>query len=263
MNYTTFVGLDVHKEKISVAVADKGTAEPRFIGTIRNTPEDIAKLVRKLSSSKKKKKMLFCYEAGPCGYQIYRQLKNDFKIECIVVAPSLIPQRPGERIKTDKRDAKKLARLLRSGELTAVWVPDEEHETLRELVRAREDAQQDVMRKRHQLSKFLLRHNLRPPKGVRAWTVKHRQWMESLKFKQPAQGVILKEYLHALDQAQEMVKRLEREIAELAKHSKQAPVINAIQSLRGVALITAATVVAEAGDITRFQFAKQIMSYPE
>lgn len=256
MKYTTFVGLDVHKSSITVAVAKEGREAAESLGTIINSPEAIAKLVRRLGSAKQ---MLFCYEAGPCGYGIYRQLKS-MGIECMVVAPSLIPQRPGERVKTDKRDAKKLARLLRSGELTPVWVPDEKEEALRDLVRAREDAQEDVLRKRNQISKMLLRLEKWPPRGT-PWTLKYRQWLNSLEFKQAAQGMVLKEYIHALEEAEAMVNRLEKEIAEQVKASLQYPVIEALQALRGVGLITSATVVAETGDLCRFSSPKQLMSY--
>lgn len=258
MNYTTFVGLDVHKDSITVAIAKAGREEAENLGTIANEPEAIAKLVRRLRQPVET--LLFCYEAGPCGYGIYRQLKA-MGAGCLVVAPSLIPQKPGERVKTDRRDARKLARLLRSGELTAVWVPDEKEEALRDLTRAYEDAKEDVLRKKNQISKFLLRLDIRPPKAVNAWTIKYRQWLKGLRFNQPAQGIVLKEYIHALEEAEAMAERLEKEIAVLAQESDQAPVISALQSLRGVGLVTAATVVAEVGDLTRFTSPKQLMSY--
>lgn len=256
MKYTTFVGLDVHKSSITVAVAKEGREAAESLGTIVNSPEAIAKLVRRLGPVKK---MLFCYEAGPCGYGIYRQLTS-MGTDCMVVAPSLVPQQPGDRVKTDKRDAKKLARLLRSGELTAVWVPDEKEEALRDLVRAREDAQEDVLRKRNQISKLLLRLDKKPPKGS-PWTLKYRQWLHSLEFNQAAQGMVLKEYIHALEEAEAMVNRLEKEIAEQVKESAQYPVIEALQALRGVSLITSATVIAETFDLCRFGSAKQLMSF--
>lgn len=256
MKYTTFVGLDVHKSNIAVAVAKEGREAAESLGTIVNSPEAIAKLVRKLGLIKN---LFFCYEAGSCGYGIYRQLTL-MGVECMVVAPSLIPKRPGERVKTDKRDAKKLASLLRSGELTPVWVPDEKQEALRDLVRAREDVQEDVLRKRNQISKLLLRLEKRPPKGT-PWTLRYRQWLHSLGFNHAAQGIVLKEYIHALEEAEAMVNRLEKEIAELVKNADQAPVIAALQAMRGVGLITAATVVAETGDLSRFESPKQLMSY--
>lgn len=257
MVYAKYVGLDVHKDTIAVAVARPGHGDAEFIGTISNNPNAIASLVHKLGQPEE---LCFCYEAGPCGYGIYRQL-TAMETRCIVAAPSLVPRRAGERVKTDRRDAKKLARLLRSGELEPVWVPGEAHEALRDLVRAREDAQRDVIRKRHQISKFLLRLGLLPPQGVNAWTTRYRKWLEGLRFKYVAQYIVLREYLHALDEAEAMVERLEAEIAELAQTVDQAPVIAALQALRGVGLVTAATVVAEVGDLTRFISPKQLMSY--
>lgn len=257
MKYTKFVGLDVHKDTIAVSVAQEGREAAESLGTIINKPEAIAKLVRKLGPAKN---LYFCYEAGPCGYGIYRQLTTAGST-CMVAAPSLIPRKPGEKIKTDRRDAKKLAQLLRSGELTPVWVPNEKQEALRDLVRAREDTQEDIIRKRNQISKFLLRLEKRPPHGVKAWTIKYWQWLNSLDFSQAAQGIVLKEYIHALEEAEARKKRLEEELTELVKYSEQAPVIAAFQALRGVGLITAATVAAEAGDLSRFDSPKQLMSY--
>lgn len=257
MKYTKFIGLDVHKETIAVAVAKEGREAAESVGTIINSPDAIAKLVRKLGPVEN---LYFCYEAGPCGYGIYRQLTAAGST-CMVVAPSLIPRKPGEKVKTDRRDAKKLAQLLRSGELTPVWVPDEKQEALRDLVRAREDTQEDIIRKRNQISKFLLRLEKRPVHGVQAWTNKYWQWLNTLDFNQAAQGIVLKEYIHALEEAEARKKRLEEEITELVKYSEQAPVIAAFQALRGVGLITAVTVVAEAGDLSRFDSPKQLMSY--
>jgi transposase len=257
MEYTTFVGLDVHKDSIAVAVARDGRGAAEFLGTIINKPETIAKLVRRLGSAKD---LYFCYEAGPCGYGIYRQL-TAAGATCMVVAPSLIPRKPGERVKTDRRDAKKLAQLLRSGELTPVWVPDEKQEALRDLVRAREDSLEDTLRKRNQISKFLLRLEKRPPHGIKAWTTKYMQWLNSLSFDQDVQGIVLKEYIHALEEAEARKNRLDKEITEIVKYSEQAPAMAALQTLRGVGVITAATIVAEAGDLSRFDSPKQLMSY--
>lgn len=206
MKYTKFVGFDVHKETIAVAVAAEGREAAESLGTINNSPEAIAKLLRKLGSAKS---LYFCYEAGPCGYGIYRQLTAAGST-CMVVAPSLIPRKPGERVKTDRRDAKKLAQLLRSGELTPVWVPDEKQEALRDLVRAREATLEDIIQKRNQISKFLLRLEKRPPHNVKTWTTKYWQWLNSLDFSQAAQGIVLKEYIHALEEAEAREKRLEK-----------------------------------------------------
>ena len=257
MDFTTFVGLDVHKETIAVAVARSERGSVESLGMIPNRPDAIARLMRKLGP---KGSLQVAYEAGPCGYGIYRQL-TELGVECVVVAPSLIPRKPGDRVKTDHRDATQLARLLRSGDLTPVWVPDEEHEAFRDLVRAREDIKQDVHRKKQQLLKFLLRTGVRPPIGVRAWTVKYRQWLDSLKLEQSARDIVLREYIHALDEAQERLKRIETEMAELSKTSEHAGVIEALMGLRGISLITAATLVAELGDVTRFSSPRQLMAY--
>lgn len=256
MNYTTSIGLDVHKETISVAKFG-GLKDAVDLGTIANKPDAIARLVRKLGPIEN---LQFCYEAGPCGYSVYRQLTG-MGANCIVVAPSLIPVRPGERVKTDRRDAMKLAKLLHSGELTPVWVPDEEHEAFRQLERAREDAKQDVTRARHRISKFLLVNGVSSPAGTKAWSKAYKRWLDTIQLQYRAQNVALREDLKALRDAEERVERLEQEIAEIYPTSKLAPMIDALQALRGVSLITAAGIVGEAGDLTRFQSASQAMAY--
>jgi transposase len=253
----TFVGLDVHKETIAVAVAAAGGGEPRALGTIPNRPDAVRAPVRKLGPADR---LRCCYEAGPCGYAVQRQLTGLGAV-CEVVASSLVPTKPGERIKTDRRDALKLARLYRSGELTAVWVPDEDHEALRDLTRAREDAREDLQRARHRLAKLLLRLGVRPPAGVKPWTVRHRDWLGGLRLPRPAQQAVLREYLHAVDQAQARQGRLEDELAELAQSGPHAALLGALQALRGVGLVTAATLVAELGDLSRFESPRQLMAY--
>lgn len=256
MTAVTFVGLDTHKDTIAAAVARVGQ-EPESLGVMPNTPEAVAKLMRRLGPAKS---LRVCYEAGPCGYAIFRQLLK-LGIECVVVAPSLVPQRAGDRVKTDRRDALKLARLYRAGELVPVWVPDEAQEAMRDLVRAREDTIEDRLRKRHQLGKFLLRLELRPPEKMQAWGSKHRRWLDGLKLAQPAHQIVLREYIQALHETELRLQRLETELAEMAKNSPHAAVIAALQSLRGVGLLTAVTLVAELGDLTRFETAQQLMAY--
>jgi len=253
----TVRGHPLPTDSIAVAVARRNDKDAEELGVIPNSPQAIAKLVRKLGEPKS---LRFCYEAGPCGYGIYRQLVA-MGSSCMVVAPSLVPRKPGERVKTDRRDAKKLARLLRSGDLTPVWVPDEHQEALRDLLRAREDACQDLLRKRHQLSKFLMRLGVMPPAGIKAWTDRHRRWLQSIRFDEPAQQTVLAEYLHAVEEVESRIERLEREIAAYVEAFADGKVIKALQGLRGVGLITAATLVAELGDITRFETPQQLMSY--
>jgi len=255
-NTTKYVGLDVSKELIAVAVADEG-GDPRFLGNIRNTPEAVRKTLTKIGESAC---LEVCYEAGPTGYGLYRQLKQ-LGISCLVAAPSLIPRRPGDRVKTDRRDALRLAQLLRAKELTAVWVPTEDDEALRDLVRARQDAKEDLLAARHRLSKFLLRNNIMPPMGVRSWSTKHRQWLGSLKWDRRAQQITFQEYWHAIDEIEERIKRLESEIHAQATDSGHAPVIQALQTLRGVAEVTAVSLVAEVGQFSRFRSPKQLMAY--
>jgi transposase len=252
-----FVGLDVHKETIAVAVADSGTAAPRSLGVIHNDLDELRKMLRKLGSPSS---LWVCYEAGPCGYVVYRFLRR-LKIECCVVAPSLIPRKPGDRIKTDRRDALALARLLRSGELTATWVPDPQHEALRDLVRAREDAVEDHLRARHRLSKFLLRLGVTAPAGVRAWSVKYQLWLDSLNWPDRAQELVFSEYRHNLEEIGQRIRRLENELATLAQNSPHARTIGSLQAMRGIKLVTAVTVVSELGDISRFQTPRQLMAY--
>lgn len=258
MNYITkYVGLDVSKEKVAVAVAEEGRSKPRYVGMINYTVEAIRKLMKKLGGSDQ---LQVCYEAGPTGYGLYRLLKS-MDIECEVIAPSLIPQKPGERVKTDKRDAIKLATLYRAGELTPIYVPTEDNEALRDLVRAREDVKEDELRAKHRLTKFLLRNEINPPQGTRKWTVKYWDWLDSLKFERSASRVTFREYLHQLKEFQQRLKILEQEIEEQANEGVHAPMIQILMTLRGVAVITATSLVAEVGSFERFQSPKEFMAY--
>jgi len=207
-----FLGLDVHAETIAVAVAEPD-GEVRSLGTIPNRAEYIRKLIKKLGPADK---LRACYEAGPTGYVVYWQLA-ELGVECEVVAPTLVPVKAGDRVKTDRRDAQKLARCYRSGDLTAVWVPDEGSEALRDLVRAREAAKQDQTRARHRLSKFLLRSGQRPPSGVRSWTRPYLIWVAQLRFSEIAQEFTRQDYLHEVEHMRERVKRLEQSIIDGCK----------------------------------------------
>src|SRR4051812_23261894 len=258
MSNVRFIGLDVHAETIAVAVAE-ASGEVRSLGVIPNRPEPVRRLVRKLGRAQS---LRVCYEAGPCGYVLYWQLAG-LGVHCDVVAPTLVPVKAGDRIKTDRRDALKLARSYRSGDLTAVWVPDEEHEALRDLVRAREAAKKDQLRARHRLHKFLLRHGLRPPEKIQTWSVNHLKWVKTLRLEKPAQAATLLDYLSEVEHALERIDRLERAIDEAIEGAPPSirAVIEALQALRGVARISAATLVAELGQLSRFRRPKQLMGY--
>jgi transposase len=253
-----FLGLDVHAETIAVAIAEPD-GDVRSLGTIANRAESIRKLVKKLGSFEQLKA---CYEAGPTGYVLYWQLA-ELGVACEVIAPTLVPMKAGDRVKTDRRDAERLARSYRSGDLTAVWIPDEGTESLRDLVRAREAAKQDQLRARHRLSKFLLRMGQRPAAGMKAWTAPYMAWVRQVHFTQVAREGTMLDYLHEVDHMGERVKRLEQAISEAVKLAAPVvqEVVKGLQSLRGIAEISAVTIVAELGSITRFDTARQLMGY--
>jgi transposase len=254
---TRFVGLDVHKASIAVAVAGP-FGDPEDHGQIANDPSAVRKLLVRLGDGGVR--LAVAYEAGPTGYALHRQVTG-MGIACMVVAPSLIPVRPGDRIKTDRRDAAKLARLLRSGDLTPVWVPDKAHEALRDLVRARDDAKTDLLRAKHRLSKFLLRRAIHPPVGVRAWSRAHDAWLARITFEQAADRVVLEHYHAVVREAAERVRHLETALAQCAAASPHGELLAALQAIRGIGFLTAVTIVAEAGDLRRFPTARQFMAY--
>lgn len=256
MTSVVYVGLDVHKDSIVIAVAREGREAAETWKTI---PYDGVRLRKALKMLVQRGgELRVCYEAGPTGFGLCRGLR-EAGIDCIVVAPSLVPGKTGDRVKTDRRDARKLAHFLRSGDLTAVYVPDEAVEAIRDLERARDDAKCAERVARHQLSKFLLRHD-RHWQGT-TWTVKHRDWIRTQKFAYPAQQRVLEDYLKTVEDLAERVERLTAQVGELVEETVLAPLVNALQAFRGISTVSAVTIAAEVGDLRRFATAGQFMSY--
>jgi transposase len=258
--YPAYIGLDVHKETIAVAVARVGRAAPESRGEIANKPKTVAKLVERLNQEFDGEVLLFCYEAGPCGYGLYRQLLA-LGHDCQVVAPSLIPKKPGERIKTDRRDACKLAGTLRSADLTAVWVPDEEQEAMRDLTRARDDMKGQERKARQQLNAYVLRHGHAWPSNKTRWTQTHYNWLESLQFAHDWQQVVLQEYIDAVKAASQRVADITAQMERVLPQWSLAPVVDSLVALRGIDKLAAMVLLAELGDISRFDSPKQLMAY--
>jgi transposase len=259
MSNVRFIGLDVHAETIAVAAAESG-GEVRSLGVIPNRIESIRKLVKKLGPVER---LRVCYEAGPTGYVVYWQL-TALGVPCEVVAPTLVPVKAGDRVKTDRRDALKLARSYRAGDLTPVWVPDATHEALRDLVRAREAAKKDQLRARHRLGKFLLRHGRRPSTAIKAWTQAYLAWVKrAVHFDQAAHEATLLDYIQEVDHVAARIVRLEAAIdtAVTTAPARMRAVIEALQALRGIAAVTAVTIVAEIGMLSRFATPRQLMGY--
>lgn len=253
-----YVGMDVHAARIAVAVAE-GRGRVRSVGVIENRPEAVRRLLGKLGELSS---LRVCYEAGPTGYVLYWQLTK-MGVGCEVLAPSLLPIKPGDRVKTDRRDAEKLALLYQSGNVSRVFVPDAEHEALRDLVRAREAAKKDELRAKHRLSKYLLRYGQYAPSGCRAWTLTYWRWVRTVKFEHAAQNQTLLDYIAEVEHQGQRIERIEQSIDEAieAAPEQMKSVIEALQSLRGVAKITAVTLAVEVGTFQRFERAQQLMSY--
>jgi transposase len=253
-----FIGMDVHKNSISIAIADEGRkGEVRNYGKIDNNTAALDKMIRKLLSDNRE--LSFVYEAGPCGYDLYRYLTGN-GFSCKVVAPSLIPKKSGNRIKNDRRDAQMLARLHRAGELTPVYVPQLEDEAMRDLTRAREDAKHGERKAKQRLSAFLLRHGLRYS-GQSTRSQAYLRWISDIKMSHPAQQITLQEYVNTLEESRKRVERLTQQIRQLVPSWKLYPVVQALQTLRGVSLIVASTTVAELGDLKRFENPRCLMAY--
>ena len=253
-----FVAFDTSKLSNAVAIAEGGrTGEVRFLGEIETTEAAVVRLLKKLAG--KYAQLTLCYEAGPTGYGLYRLIKR-LGHDCIVVAPSLIPKKAGDRVKTNRRDALDLARQLRAGELTAVWVPDARHEAMRDLTRARAAAVDDLKSKRQQVLSLLLRQGLHYP-GKRTWTKAHMNWLASQKLEHAEQRIAFEEMLLAVRQAAERIARLEAAIRAAVPDWSLSPVVTALMAMRGFDLVAASAFLAEVGDLTRFRSARELMGY--
>lgn len=245
--------------KHAVAIAGSGRAgEVRFVGEIENTPATVERTIKKLAG--RYGRLHVCYEAGPTGYGLYRQIR-ELGHDCLVVAPALIPQRPGERVKTNRRDAVTLARLHRAGELAGVWVPDAKHEAIRDLVRAREAAGDDLRRKRQQLLSFLLRHGRIYTAGRDHWTQAHRRWLARQSFEHAAQQIVFQDGIDAIEDAAQRMRRIDVQLASIVPSWSMAPVVKAYQAMRGASFLVAVTFAAEIGDVRRFDTPRQLMAF--
>lgn len=258
MNSVKFIGMDVHKNSITIAIADQdGRGPARSYGTINNDFDALNRFCRKMVSTASR--LNFVYEAGPCGYNIHRYLtKSGF--DCMVAAPSMIPKKSGVRIKNDKRDAKMLARLHRAGELTAVYIPDRQDEAMRDLTRAREDAVSACRKSKQQLKAFLLRHAI-VYNGKSRWSKTYFNWLADIVMAQPAQQVALQEYIDTVHENMARVNRLTDHIRQLVPDWRLGSVAIALQAVRGVSLVVAVTILAELGDLSRFENPSQLMAY--
>ena len=252
---TRFVGLDVHRATITVAVAFE-SGDPIDWRTIRNQSEAICKMVKELGTER----TTYVYEAGPCGYALYRQIRA-LGGECVVAAPSKMERAPGELVKTDKRDARKLARQLRNHMIPAVWVPEPEEEAFRDLTRARQIAQEQLQSAKNRLTKMLLRLDVRAPGGLKSWTKLYWSWLKQLELPYRAQQVVLIENLQTIEEAEARVDRLTKQVTKAAETAPQKNLIYSLMAMRGIGVITATTLVAELGDMSRFNDPRQLMSY--
>jgi len=255
-----FIGLDTHKEFTEVAYVEEGrNAKVIHLGRVPSSKLSIKKLVRQFQSKYPHSTLHFVYEAGPCGYWVYR-LITSLGYPCYVVAPSLIPKKPGEHIKTDKRDAIKLASLLRTGDLDPIYVPEPEDEAIRDLSRARETAMKDLKDGKYQLKALLLRNNIKPTVKDN-WSQKHLRWLTELVLPYPSQQIVLQEYIQTINERVKRLERLDNELIHHVKNWRYYPVVKAIQAMRGVRLLVAVGVIAELGDLTRFDHPRKLMSY--
>ena len=254
-----FIGLDVHNDSIAVSLAPSDAVEVRRYGIIGGEHEDVVKLAKKLAEAHPGRLLKFCYEAGPRGFAPCRCLQAHGR-DCILVCPSKVPRKPGERVKTDRRDADDLARLYRAGELTGIYVPEPEDEAMRDLIRARFQVGKQQHRARQQLKMYLLRHNLRYG-GQSSWSPAHLRYLAKIKMPFPVQQIVFQEMLEVISQAAAQLERYDQEIERAVPGWRWAPAVRALMSLRGMALLHAATLVAELGDFNRFEYPGQLMGY--
>ena len=253
-----YVGMDTEKEKISVAYAPEGRdSGVEFLGPIGTRKKDVSGLIRRLKS--KSEKLVFVYEAGPCGFGLYRYLRS-LGEECHVVAPSLTPRKPGERVKTNRRDAMKLARQMRSGDLTSIYVPSVEDEAIRDLCRGRDEAKRDLKASKQRLKALLLRLDLRY-NGRASWSKSHFRWLSDVRCPTAAQQIVFQEHLHSISERSARVERLEGELREMAVDWRLYPLVRGYQALRGIQFIGGVTLAAELGDLRRFTRARQVMGF--
>jgi transposase len=256
---TKFIGLDVHKNSITIAIADGGRdGQVRLYGTIENTFDAMGKVIRKLLTTSTD--LRFVYEAGPCGFGLYRYLSSN-DLSCIIAAPSLIPRKGGVRIKNDTRDAITLARLHRAGELSSIYVPEPEDEAVRDLTRAREDTRIAERKAKQRLGGFLLRNDFVFSGGKKKWTKAHFNWLSDLKMNHPVQQIAFQEYLDTIHESSARIVRINEQIGQAATEWRWYPTVKALQALRGVSLLSAVTTIAELGDLTRFHNPKELMAY--
>lgn len=257
---TLHIGMDVHKDSIAIAVAQPGSrGEVRLFGTVTNDLHALEKALARIRKAHPGAQLEVTYEAGPCGFGIARRLQQ-LKVPCLVAAPSLIPKQPGAPFKTDKRDAKQLARLLRAGELTAVYIPEPTDEAIRDLCRARTDAIDDGRRSRQRLKSFLLRHGYRY-QGRANWSQAHMRYLRELVLPHPAMKAILEEYLTSIDTAGERVVRIESAMVALLGSWRLHPAVRALMAMKGFQVVAAMITVSELGDIHRFAHPRQLMTY--
>ena len=254
-----FIGLDVHSDSIAVCLAPSDSTELRPYGVIGGRHDDVLRLLKKLSAAHPGYRLKVCYEAGPHGYPLCRCLRAH-GYDCIIVAPSKVPRKPGDRVKTDRRDAQQLARLYRAGELCAIYVPDPQDEAIRDLIRARYQVNRQQHRARQQLKMFLLRHNIRYC-GKTSWNAAHLRYLAQIKMPFPVQQIVFQEMLNVITEASLRLERLDQEIPRAVPAWRWQPVVRALMGLRGLALLHAATLVAELGDLSRFTHPRQLMAY--